>query len=263
MRLSKKNRTNPNYFPYVLFSEQGFIHLLIFNKTNIDMKKLSVFLSGLFFVSTTALAFQNTEVDYNAVYKIKDEGLNNSQVMDIAWNLTDRIGPRLTGSSGLKNAYDWTSKEMKEWGLTNVKVEAWGEFGPGWDVKKSYLAMTAPYYQAIIGIPKAWTPGTNGLLSAEVVYVNIQNESDLAKYKGQLAGKVVMLPTTVEATTTFEADARRFTDEQLEDMTSARVSNGNSEFSANRVSDFRRSANLRNAAYQLFKDEGVAMVLAT
>lgn len=263
MRLSKKNRTNPNYFPYVLFSEQGFIHLLIFNKTNIDMKKLSVFFSCLFFVSTTALAFQNTEVDYNAVYKIKDEGLNNSQVMDIAWNLTDRIGPRLTGSSGLKNAYDWTSKEMKEWGLTNVKVEAWGEFGPGWDVKKSYLAMTAPYYQSIIGIPKAWTPGTNGLLSAEVVYVNIQNESDLAKYKGQLAGKVVMLPTTVEATTTFEADARRFTDEQLEDMTSARVSNGNSEFSANRVSDFRRSANLRNTAYQLFKDEGVAMVLAT
>lgn len=227
------------------------------------MKKLSVFLACLFFASTAALGFQNTKIDFDAVYKIKDEGLNNSQVMDIAWNLTDRIGPRLTGSEGLKRAYDWTSAEMKEWGLTNVKVEAWGEFGPGWDVKKSYLAMTAPYYQSMIGIPKAWTPGTNGSIEAEVVYVNVQNESDLAKYKGQLAGKVVMLPTTVEATTTFEADARRFTDEQLEGMTSARVSNANSEFSARRVSNFRRAANLRNAAYQLFKDEGVAMVLAT
>ncbi len=227
------------------------------------MRKLSTLFACLFFVGTTAFAFQNTEVDYNAVYKIKDEGLNNSQVMDIAWNLTDRIGPRLTGSSGLKKAYDWTSKEMKEWGLSNVKVEAWGEFGPGWDVKKSYLAMTAPYYQAIIGIPKAWTPGTNGQIQAEVVYVNIQNEAELAEYKGKLAGKVVMLPTTIEARTTFEADARRWTDEQLEGMTTSRVSNANRDFTQRRVSEFRRRANLRNAAYQLFKDEGVKMVLNT
>ncbi|MFY0591713.1 M20/M25/M40 family metallo-hydrolase [Roseivirga sp.] len=227
------------------------------------MKKITVFFACLLFTSATAFAFQATPIDYDALYKIKDEGLNNSQVMDIAWNLTDRIGPRLTGSEGLKRAYDWTSAEMKEWGLTNVKVEAWGEFGPGWGVKKSYLAMTAPYYQAMIGIPKAWTPGTNGEIEAEVIYVNIQNESDLAKYRGKLAGKVVMLPTTAAATTTFEPDARRFTDEQLEGMTSARVSNVDRSFSARRVSDFRRRAQLRNAAYQLFKDEGVKMVLAT
>lgn len=227
------------------------------------MKKLSVFFACLFFLSTTALAFQNTEVDYNAVYKIKDEGLNNSQVMDIAWNLTDRIGPRLTGSSGLKNAYNWTSSQMKEWGLSNVKIESWGEFGPGWDVKKSYLAMTAPYYQALIGIPKAWTPGTNGPIQAEVVYVNIQNESDLASFKGKLSGKVVMLPTNIEATTTFEADAKRWTEDELAGMKTSRVSNANGDFTQRRVSEFRRAANLRNAAYQLFKDEGVAMVLNT
>ncbi|OEK07129.1 M20/M25/M40 family metallo-hydrolase [Roseivirga misakiensis] len=227
------------------------------------MKKITVFFVCLFMTGVSVFGFQNTEIDYDAIYKIKDEGLNNSQVMDIAWNLTDRIGPRLTGSEGLKRAYDWTSAEMKEWGLSNVKVEAWGEFGPGWGVKKSYLAMTAPYYQALIGIPKAWTPGTDGEIEAEVVYVNIQNESDLAKYKGKLAGKVVMLPTTASAETTFEADARRLTDEQLDGMMSARVSNANRQFSARRVSDFRRRAQLRNAAYQLFKDEGVKMVLAT
>lgn len=227
------------------------------------MKKLSLLFACLFLVSATAFARQNTELDYDAVYKIKDEGLNNSQVMDIAWNLTDRIGPRLTGSSGLKNAYDWTSGQLKEWGLSNVKVEAWGDFGPGWDVKKSYLAMTAPYYQALIGIPKAWTPGTNGMITADVVYVNISDEADLTEYKGKLAGKVVMLPTAIEAKTTFEADARRFSDEDLEGMTAARVSNANGNFSSSRISEFRRRARLRNAAYQLFKDEGVAMVLNT
>jgi hypothetical protein len=224
-------------------------------------KKLSIVLIALLTIGQ-AMAFQNAEVDYEGIYKIKDEGFNNSQVMDIAWNLTDRIGPRLTGSTGLKKAYDWTSQQFRDWGLTNVKVMPWGEFGKGWDVEKSYVAMKAPYYQAIIGIPKAWTPGTDGLISAEVVYVDIETEADLSNYKGKLAGKIVMLPTTIEAKTTFEADARRFTDEQLEDMTSRRVS-GAGDFTARRISDFRRMANMRRAAYAMFKDEGVIMVLNT
>lgn len=218
---------------------------------------------GLLCLSVSAYGFQNTDVDYDAVYRIKDEGLNNSQVMDIAWNLTDRIGPRLTGSEGLKNAYDWTSEQFKEWGLKNVKVESWGEFGPGWDVRKSYLAMKVPYYQALIGIPKAWTPGTGGPIEAELVYLDINDESDLAEYQGKLAGKVALLPTTIQAKTTFEADARRWTDEQLEGMTSARVSNANRDFTPQRVSEFRRRSRLRNAAYDLFKKEGVVMVLNT
>lgn len=207
-------------------------------------------------------AFQDASIDYASVYQIKDEGFNNSQVMDIAWHLTDKIGPRLTGSEGLKKAYDWTSTQMTEWGLSNVKVQPWGEFGDGWDVRKSYLAMTAPYYQAVIGIPKAWTPGTNGLLKAEVVYVDISTEADLSKFEGKLKGKVVMLPTTIEAKTTFEADAKRFTDEQLEDMEARSVSS-RSNFSAQSISDYRRRARLRNAAYEFFKKENVAMVLNT
>ncbi|WP_273272250.1 M20/M25/M40 family metallo-hydrolase [Roseivirga sp.] len=227
------------------------------------MRTIKLFFVCMFFCTFAAFGFQNTQLDYNALYKIKDEGLNNSQVMDIAWNLTDRIGPRLTGSEGLKNAYDWTSGQFKEWGLSNVKVDPWGDFGRGWDVRKSYVAMTVPYYQAIIGIPKAWTPGTNGLISGEAVYVDAQSEADLAKFKGNLKGKIVLMPTSVEAKTTFEADAKRYTDEQLEGMTSERVSNSNSVFSQRRISDFRRAAQLRNAAYQMFKDEGVAMILNT
>lgn len=225
-------------------------------------KRLSILWAALL-LSSQVWAFQNAGVDYDGVYKIKDEGLNNSEVMDIAWNLTDRIGPRLTGSEGLKRAYDWTSQQFRDWGLSDVKVLPWGEFGKGWDVEKSYIAMTEPYYQAIIGTPKAWTPGTNGLISAEVVYIDIESEADLADYKGQLAGKVVMLPTTIEAKTTFEADARRFSDEQLEEMTSRRVSGVTGDFTARRISEYRRLANLRRAAYAMFKEEGVKMVLNT
>lgn len=226
------------------------------------MNRLNIFLALGMALSLHLTAFQGTSIDYASVYQIKDEGFNNSQVMDIAWNLTDRIGPRLTGSEGLQRAYEWTSEQMEAWGLSNVQVAPWGEFGAGWDVRKSYVAMTAPYYQAIIGIPKAWTPGTNGLLEAEVVYVDITEEADLSNYKGKLEGKVVMLPTTIEATTTFEADARRYSDDQLASMEQRSVSS-RSEFSAQSISDYRRRARLRNAAYELFKQEGVAMVLNT
>ena len=224
--------------------------------------KISAFL-GLLFLGLQALA-QNTQVDYESIYKIKDEGFNNSQVMDIAWNLTDRIGPRLTGSEGLKKAYDWTSQQYKDWGLTNVEVKPWGEFGEGWEVDKNYLAMTVPYYQAMIAIPKAWTPGTGKLISAEVAYVEVNSEEDLAKYKGTLKGKVVLLPTTVEAVNGYDADAHRYTEDELNGMTEVSISGGGGGgFSAARIAEFRKASNLRRAAYTMLKDEGVAMILAT
>jgi hypothetical protein len=224
--------------------------------------KLTSFL-GLMLFAISAIA-QNTKVDYESIYKIKDEGFNNSQVMDIAWNLTDRIGPRLTGSEGLKKAYDWTSSKYKEWGLTNVKVDAWGEFGQGWEVDKAYVAMTVPYYQAMIGIPKAWTPGTNGAISAEVVYVDFNTEADLAKLKGQLNGKIVVMPTATAAENQYTADASRLTEDELTGMEEMAVrGGGGSNNNASRISEFRRLSNLRRAAYAMLKEEGVALVLAT
>ncbi|MFT6828335.1 MAG: carboxypeptidase Q [Roseivirga sp.] len=223
--------------------------------------KLISFLGLMLF--TVAVIAQNTKVDYESIYKIKDEGFNNSQVMDIAWNLTDRIGPRLTGSEGLKKAYDWTSSKYKEWGLTNVKVDAWGEFGQGWEVDKAYVAMTVPYYQAMIGIPKAWTPGTNGAISAEVVYVDFNTEADLAKLKGQLKGKIVVMPTATAAENQYSADASRLTEDQLTGMEEMSIRGGGSNNNASRISEFRRLSNLRRAAYSMLKEEGVALVLAT
>lgn len=223
--------------------------------------KITSFL-GLLLFAVSAIA-QNTQVDYESIYKIKDEGFNNSQVMDIAWNLTDRIGPRLTGSEGLKKAYDWTAAKYKEWGLTNVKIEPWGEFGKGWEIEKSYVAMKVPYYQAMIGIPKAWTPGTNGLISSEVVYVEVDSEADLAKYKGQLKGKIIMMPTSTEATNRYEADAHRMTEDELSDMTSMSVRGGGNNSNASRITEFRRASNLRRAAYAMLKEEGAALILAT
>src|SRR5438046_10319272 len=71
------------------------------------------------------------KLDLDAVYRIKEEGLQRSKVMEIESYLTDVYGPRLTGSPYAKEAADWATKTMKDWGLANVHLESW-PFARGW-----------------------------------------------------------------------------------------------------------------------------------
>src|ERR1700748_2889084 len=157
--------------------------------------KLKLLYSCLLVAGTMGTAFAQDTPDPAMTAKIREEGLKHSQVMDIAFHLTDASGPRLSGSPGLKRAQDWAVNTLKTWGMVNAKRESWGKFGKGWEVQKNYAAMTVPYYHAIIAIPKAWTPGTNGPIKGEVVVLKVDTIIDLDKYKGKLKGKVVMFDT--------------------------------------------------------------------
>src|SRR5437764_13991760 len=75
-------------------------------------------------------------VDLDAIYRIKDEGLNRSQVMETVSYLTDVYGARLTGSPQIHAAAEWTEKKLNEWEIVNVHLEQWGPFGRGWSNEK-------------------------------------------------------------------------------------------------------------------------------
>ncbi|RAK65858.1 M28 family metallopeptidase [Hymenobacter edaphi] len=212
-----------------------------------------------------ALAQQAAEkLDQATLAKIRDEGMNRSKVMETAFYLTDVCGPRLANSEGLKRANEWTQKQLALWGLSNAKIEPWGDFGRGWDIEKSYVAMTAPYYHAMIGAPKAWTPGTNGVLKKQVVLVKAATEADLDKYKGQLRDKIVLTEVASEPKTTFAADAKRYTDEELQKMTAPaepRPAREGGDEAARTA--FRARAALRTKMTEMFLAEGAAAVLST
>ncbi len=143
-------------------------------------------------LTVTALAAQGVErVDTDAITKIREEGLKRSQVMEHMFWLTDAYGPRLTGSPGFEQAGDWAVKTLQSWGLQNVRKERFA-FGKGWSLVKFHATMTAPQVMPIIGLPKAWTPGTSGLVTADVVRPEIANAAEAEKYKGQLRGKIVL-----------------------------------------------------------------------
>src|SRR5207249_4569296 len=132
------------------------------------------------------------KVDLSVVNRIKAEAFQNSQVMEHLAYLTDVYGPRLTNSPGNRAAADWTVKRLQSYELQNVRLEKWGPFGNSWQLKRFAAHMVAPQYQPLIGMPLAWTPGTNGVLTGEPVIAVLKTEADLEKFKGKLKDKIVL-----------------------------------------------------------------------
>jgi carboxypeptidase Q len=226
------------------------------------MKKQLLF-SMMLTTGVTAALFAQDTPDKAIVQKIRDEGLKNSKVMDIAFNLTDVAGPRLSGSPGLKRAQDWAVSQLKSWGMVNANREAWGKFGKGWEVQKNYAAITVPYYHAIIAIPKAWTPGTNGPIKGEVVYIKADTVTDLEKYKGKLKGKIVILEAKAPVEINFtRPDASRYTDSALNAMANATAQEGGRRGLGGPRRNFAGMLALRTAISNFEVDEGAALVLS-
>jgi hypothetical protein len=167
----------------------------------------------ILFVSTV---FAQTEKpDLNMMAKIREEGLNHSQVMEIVFNLTDANGPRLMQSPGYFKAANWAKGQLSSWGLENAKLEGWGQWGKGWELEKYYLAMTSPYYKPIIGFPKTFSSGTNGLVHADVILISIRDYSELSAYRGKLRDKILIIERPDSLKPGFAPDANRYTDSQL------------------------------------------------
>lgn len=162
----------------------------------------------------------STRVTPDDIAKIRDEGLHRSHVMDTLDTLCNAIGPRLTSSPNGIKASNWTRDQLEQWGLSNAHLEEWGPFGRSWVLKRWSLQVTDPVNNTLIAFPKAWSPGLpgEGTVESEVVYLEADSRDELEKFKGRLAGKIVLIgdPRVVEAH--FDPEATRRTDEDLAKM---------------------------------------------
>ena len=186
------------------------------------------------------------EAPADVAKQIKEEGTTRSQVMQTLSYMSDVIGPRLTGSPGMKRANEWTRDTMTKWGLQNARLEQWGPFGRGWTLKRFYANVDGPTAFPLFAYPKAWSPGTDVLFeqapavngkkvknpvaapanhstaySAEVVRFNAATEAELEQYKGKLKGKIVLIGPIRELRAHFEPQAERATEKELLDLANA------------------------------------------
>src|SRR5271169_5061028 len=162
------------------------------------------------------------EPDAAAISKIQDEGFQRSHIMEVLSYLTDVYGARLTNSPNIREAADYAVKTLGSWGLANVHQETWGPFGRGWSNELFQANEIAPRHFPLIAYPKAWTPGTNGPVTADAIYAKIEREEDFSAYRGRLRGMFVLTAPMRVVEAQFEAPAHRYTDQELADLAQPR-----------------------------------------
>lgn len=193
-------------------------------------RAIALSLAYLLFASPLLAPAQEarTEADINA--KIRDEGMNRSQIMRTLHFFTDVYGPRLTGSPNLKAAGEWAIKQMQAWGLENGHLEPW-EFGhPGWTNERLMAHIVGPVKEPLVCEALAWTPSTNGFVTApayQMILPARPTQEEFTKYldsiRDQVKGRIVLVGKHQLVPVTINTPPRRLDDAQLRARFAANV----------------------------------------
>jgi carboxypeptidase Q len=201
------------------------------------------------------------KLDLQMLDRIRTEGLQNSKITDLLIYLCDIYAPRLPDSPQYVKAGEWMVGKANELGLVNAAMEPYGPFGRSWELQKYYAAMTSPQYMPLIGYPKAWTSGTNGLLTGPAVLIDAKTPADLEKYKGKLKGAIVLLQGEQELPSSFEPESSRLTEPDLEKLLLAPEMGAGRRPGTPQFGDMQARAQLQQAINKFLADEGVGAFL--
>ena len=147
------------------------------------------------------------KADWDMVSKIREEGFQHSQVMDIAGYMTDVLGARLTLSRDMRRAQNWVKNKMEKIGLINTVIEPFMDYGVSWDNEYFSLHLLEPDYQPMVGFPLTHTPGTKGKITCSVFIADVKTKKDLDRLRGKLKGIAVLAtpPAVIMAALAYHA----------------------------------------------------------
>jgi len=201
------------------------------------MKVLSI--SGLILSIGFANSALAEDVDLAVINSIKEEAFNYSQVMNYVHYLADENGARLAASPDYRRAARWAVEELKRAGITETRLEEFESYGRSWAWSAISVQMLEPQSTTLSGVPLAWSSGTDGPVTADVIYAPLWEDSndpgqhDLVKlaeriesykqqYAGQVSSKIVLLSGKRPFDLPSEPEVQRWSEADLADMQSAR-----------------------------------------
>lgn len=127
------------------------------------------------------------------IERILQVGREEPKVQDHLVYLTERIGPRLTGSPNLTRACEWARGRFASFGL-KAWLETWGTFPVGFERGPADGRMVAPLEIRYSFTTNAWSPGTPGPVRSRAALSPADLE-ELEVRKDELRGAwVVDLP---------------------------------------------------------------------
>jgi len=160
------------------------------------------------------------DADINA--KIRQEENTHSQIMKTLHVLADVYGPRVTGSPSLKAAGEWAITQMQSWGFTNGHLEPWDFGHPGWVNERFSAHITAPVKDQLTCEVLAWTPGTDGTVTAQAYQLQMperptpaQLTAFLDEAKDKVKGRIVLVGRHTLVPVNMAPPAKRRADEEV------------------------------------------------
>ncbi len=142
----------------------------------------------------------NNSAGEDVLSQIREEGLERSQIMHTLHMLTDRYGPRLTGSPTLERAGEWVLDYVTELGLTNAHKEPWDFGHPGWENERFSSHIVSPFREPLVGEVLGWTPSTPGPVTAGIYHLILPDspteealDAYFASVEPFVTGKIVLV----------------------------------------------------------------------
>ncbi len=176
------------------------------------------------FVSLSA----QERIDHDTYWKIRQEATTHSQILRTVHVLTDRYGPRPTGSPILKAAGECAIIHLETGGVPNGRMEPWDWGNPGWLNERLAAHIISPVKDHLVAEALAWTPGTNGPLRASAVQITLPvrpTKDELAAHldalRGTVRGKIVFVGAHQQVSVTFNDMPERREDREVLQVLSA------------------------------------------
>ena len=200
-------------------------------------------------------------VDDDVIASIKLEGLQRSQVMDLAFQLTDVYGPRLHGTSSLLAAAEWARDQLADWGLENAHLESWDSEVPEWNLVSYDFDLISPRYMRFNAFPVVWTPSTDGVVEGVPVVLHIGSEDDFAEHRGKLRGAIVFNGKMQPPASEIAGTLKRLDDQRLAELLSS-IDRGEEPDYWQELKDWQEEASDWIDVVRFLRQEGVAAVVA-
>jgi carboxypeptidase Q len=170
------------------------------------------------FVSLSA----EERIDIDTYGRIRQEATTRSQILRITHMLTDRYGPRPTGSPNLKAAGEWAVAELQSWGLQNGRLEPWDWGNPGWLNERLSAHIISPVKDHLIAEALAWTPSTNGPVKGTAVQITLPARPTkdvlaihLDALRNTVKGRIVLVGAAQNVPVTFNDMPERYDDTEV------------------------------------------------
>jgi carboxypeptidase Q len=158
------------------------------------MKRTLSIATAILAASASSVGAQTYTSGDQVIRRIWTEGMGpSSQAYKLSQVLSDSLGPRLTGTPGIKNANDWIVATYKSWGV-DARNEQYGKWR-GWRRGTTHIDLMTPRVRSLEGTLLAWSAGTGGkdVTSSTIILPEVRDSTELVAWLPQAKGKFVLV----------------------------------------------------------------------